>query len=138
MKRDIGGPTGDDPPFYRYHVFVCGNERPADHPRGCCKAKGSEKIRNYLKARVKELGLKDIRINQAGCLERCELGPCIVVYPDGVWYQVWSIADAERIVDEHLGSGRVVERLRIHLDGRIGKLENEDVRQVADAGSQRE
>src|SRR5690348_2661776 len=61
--------------FYRQHVFCCTNTRPPGHPRGCCSEKGSEKLRNYMKVRAKELGLADLRINAAGCLDRCELGP---------------------------------------------------------------
>ncbi len=62
-------------------MFCCVNRRPDGHPRGCCAAKGSEKLRDYMKARAKELGLKGMRINQALCLDRCELGPSIVIYP---------------------------------------------------------
>jgi (2Fe-2S) ferredoxin len=99
----------DDPPlFYSSHVFVCTNERPAGHPRGCCKAKGSEKLRDYMKARAKEFGLKSMRINSAGCLDRCELGPTMVIYPEGVWYAPKSTADIDEILMTHLvGRGRV-------------------------------
>ena len=61
--------------YYKAHVFCCTNERPAGHERGCCKEKGADKLQNYMKARVKELGIKDVRINKSGCLDRCELGP---------------------------------------------------------------
>lgn len=100
----------DDPPlFYSSHVFVCTNERPAGHPRGCCKAKGSEKLRDYMKARAKELGLKSVRINSSGCLDRCELGPTMVIYPEGVWYAPKSAADIDEILTTHLvGRGRVM------------------------------
>ena len=99
----------DVPPlFYSSHVFVCTNERPAGHPRGCCKAKGSEKLRDYMKARAKELGLKSARINSAGCLDRCELGPSMVIYPEGVWYAPKTTADIDEILAAHLvGRGRV-------------------------------
>src|SRR3546814_10797804 len=70
----------DDPaPFYAAHVFVCTNERPPGHPRGCCKDKDAEKLRNYMKVRAKELGLGGVRINTAGCLDRCELGPTMEI-----------------------------------------------------------
>ena len=104
----------DDPPaYYRSHVFVCTNVRPDGHPRGCCKAKGSEKLRDYMKARAKELGLKDVRINQSGCLDRCELGPTMVIYPEGVWYSFRSIEEAEEILQTHLIGGKRVERLML-------------------------
>ncbi len=102
----------EDPPlFYRAHVFCCTNERPEGHPRGCCKRKGSERLRNYMKARAKELGLKDVRINAAGCLDRCELGPSMVIYPEGVWYSVRTPADMDEILTVHLIAGGRVERL---------------------------
>jgi (2Fe-2S) ferredoxin len=54
-----------------------------------------------------------VRVNTAGCLDRCEEGPCVVVYPEGVWYTYVDKADIDEIVEEHLVNGRVVERLRI-------------------------
>jgi (2Fe-2S) ferredoxin len=101
----------DPAPFYRRHVFCCTNERPAGHERGCCKAKGSERLRNYMKARAKELGLTDVRINASGCLDRCELGPSVVVYPEGIWYTVRTPADVDEILTVHLIAGGRVERL---------------------------
>jgi len=101
----------DPPLFYSTHVFCCTNERPAGHPRGCCKGKGSERLRNYMKARAKELGLKDVRINASGCLDRCELGPSVVVYPEGVWYSVHTPEDVDEILRVHVIGGGRVERL---------------------------
>lgn len=102
------GPDNGPAPFYARHVFFCVNERPDGHPRGCCKAKGSEKLRNYMKARAKELGMDRVRINQSGCLDRCELGPTLVIYPEGVWYRCESMDDVERVLQDHvLAGGRV-------------------------------
>ena len=77
-------------------------------------------MRDYAKQRVKELGLAQggetqgkLRVNMAGCLDRCEEGPCIVVYPEAVWYTYVDRADIDEIVEEHLRHGRIVERLRI-------------------------
>jgi (2Fe-2S) ferredoxin len=104
----------DDPaPYFRCHVFCCMNERPPGHERGCCKEKGAIRLRNYLKARAKELGLEGVRINQAGCLDRCELGPTMVIYPEGVWYHYDSIEDAEEILQTHLVKGGRVKRLML-------------------------
>jgi (2Fe-2S) ferredoxin len=111
--------TGDPASFYRAHVFCCVNERPEGHPRGCCKRKGAERLRNYLKARAKELGLDDMRINQAGCLERCELGPTMVIYPEGIWYSYATIEDAEEILQRHLIKGERVERLMLRPEDRL-------------------
>ena len=73
-------------------------------------------MRDYAKARIKELGLsgeKQLRINQAGCLDRCEEGPVLVVYPEGVWYTYVDQHDVDEIIDQHLVNGGIVERLRI-------------------------
>ena len=97
---------------YRRHVFVCLNERAADHPRGCCKQRGSEEVFKALKEGAAKAGLEDdVRINRAGCMEHCELGPSVVVYPEAVWYHVPSVEDAEEILREHIVGGKVVERL---------------------------
>ena len=102
-----------EPQVYRSHVFVCTNERPADDPRGCCRAKGSLRLRNYLKARAREMGLDRVRINLAGCLDRCEHGPSVVVYPAGVWYTVIDERDADEVLTRHLRDGQTVNRLRM-------------------------
>jgi (2Fe-2S) ferredoxin len=105
--------AGDPSLYYRRHVFCCTNERPAGHPRGCCKAKGSEKLRNYMKARAKELGLHDVRINASGCLDRCELGPTMVIYPEGVWYSYKTPEDIDEILITHVQRGGRVLRLML-------------------------
>lgn len=99
------------PPFYAAHVFVCTNRRQDGHQRGSCAAQGSEKLRDYMKARAKELGIPGVRVNSAGCLDRCEFGPAVVIYPEGVWYRPASIEDVEEILQEHLIAGRRVDRL---------------------------
>lgn len=102
--------------YYQRHVFFCCNQRPADDPRGCCNAKGASRVRDYAKQKIKELGLSGkgkVRINQAGCLDRCEQGPVIVVYPEEVWYTYVDEEDVDEIIAEHLQNGRVVERLKI-------------------------
>ncbi len=104
---------GDPPLFYDTHVFVCLNEREPGHPRGCCLEKGAEELQAYMKAKARELGLKKVRINKAGCLDRCELGPVMVVYPNETWYTYVDKSDVDEIVEEHLKNGRVVERLKI-------------------------
>jgi (2Fe-2S) ferredoxin len=102
----------DDPPLYfETHIFVCGNRRPEGHVRGSCAAKGSEALRDYMKARAKELGLKGVRVSMAGCLDRCELGPCVVIYPEGVWYSVKSRADVDAVLERHVRDGGRVPAL---------------------------
>lgn len=108
--------AGDPPPYYRRHVFCCTNTRPPGHERGCCSEKGSVRLRNYLKARAKELGLDDVRINVSGCLDRCALGPTMVIYPEGVWYSYASPEDVDEILQRHLVEGGRVERLMLKPD----------------------
>lgn len=99
---------------YRRHAFFCVNQR--EGARGCCAAKGAVEARDHAKARIKALGLAGpggVRVNQAGCLDRCEEGPTVVVYPEGVWYTYVDKEDVDEIVTEHLQHGRVVERLKI-------------------------
>jgi (2Fe-2S) ferredoxin len=110
---------GDPAPYYEAHVFCCVNERPEGHPRGCCKRKGSEKLRNYMKARAKELGLESVRINQALCLDRCELGPTMVIYPEGVWYSVQTREDVDEILQTHLIGGGRVSRLMLKPEDKV-------------------
>lgn len=100
--------------YYQRHVFFCVNQR--DNGQPCCADKNSVAMRDYAKSRVKALGLSGagrVRINQAGCLDRCSQGPTIVIYPEGVWYSYASQADIDEIIDSHLVHGRVVDRLRI-------------------------
>lgn len=102
--------------YYQRHVFFCCNQRAADDPRGCCDAKGASRVRDHAKARVKALrmaGAGKVRINQSGCLDRCELGPVLVVYPEGTWYRYVDEEDVDEIIDRHLVGGQVVERLKI-------------------------
>ena len=105
--------AGDPPAFYEAHVFCCVNERPEGHPRGSCKRKGSEKLRDYMKVRAKELGIKNVRINSSLCLDRCELGPTMVIYPEGVWYSYRDTADIDEILETHLKGGGRVARLML-------------------------
>lgn len=100
--------------YYQYHVFFCTNLR--TDGRQSCEQCGAQAIRDYLKQRTKELGIAgpgQVRINTAGCLDRCEQGPVMVVYPEEVWYTYVDREDVEEILQEHLLNGRVVERLRI-------------------------
>ena len=98
---------------YRTHVFCCVNERAPDHPRSCCSARGSVELRDYMKGRAKELGIENIRVNTSGCLERCELGPTMVIYPEGVWYHYETKQDVDEILERHIIEGERVERLTL-------------------------
>ena len=99
---------------YRCHVFVCLNEREPDNPKGSCKHRGADAVFAAFKEGASKAGLTDdVRINRAGCMEHCEFGPTVVVYPEAVWYHVPTPDDAKEILQEHVIGGRVVERLLI-------------------------
>jgi (2Fe-2S) ferredoxin len=101
------------PPFVR-HVFVCENQRPPGHPKGSCADKGSVALRQALKKAAGNAGLSEtVRINSSGCLDACEFGASVVVYPEAVWYGHVTQVDIPEIVQSHLIEGRPVERLRI-------------------------
>jgi (2Fe-2S) ferredoxin len=100
--------------YYRYHAFFCVNQR--EDGAQCCNNCGAFEVREYAKNRTKEMGVTGkggVRINTAGCMDRCAEGPVLVVYPEGVWYTYVDKADIDEIIDEHLLNGRIVERLRI-------------------------
>ena len=96
---------------YNYHIFCCVNERPDSAIRGCCKKKKSLELRNYMKKRVTSLKLEKIRVNQSGCLDHCEKGPVMVIYPQGIWYKYESFEDVDEIIKSHLINGKIVKRL---------------------------
>ena len=99
---------------YKHHVFFCLNQR--DDGRPCCADHDAVAMHEYAKERVKQQhlsGAGKVRVNKAGCLDRCAKGPCIVVYPDAVWYRYANRQDIDEIIDSHLAGGQIVERLKI-------------------------
>lgn len=99
-------------PKLEHHVFICGNSREPGHPRGCCAAKNSDAVREAFKTQINAAGLKGrVRANHAGCLDQCEHGVTVVVYPEQVWYGFVKPEDVAEIVREHLVNGRPVARL---------------------------
>ena len=108
------GKSMSDKPYFERHVFFCINQR--EEGRGCCADHGAAKAQEHAKRRLKALDLNGpgkVRINKAGCLDRCEEGPVLVVYPEGTWYTYIDEQDIDEIVDSHLVGGKVVERLKI-------------------------
>ena len=100
--------------YYAHHVFFCLNQR--EEGRACCACHGAERLQAYAKQRIKAMGLSGagkVRINKAGCLDRCDEGPVIVVYPEGVWYTYVDESDIDEIIESHLINGEPVERLRL-------------------------
>jgi (2Fe-2S) ferredoxin len=103
--------------YYSHHVFFCLNQR--SNGEACCAQHDAQAAFDHCKARVKAEGLAGpggVRINKAGCLDRCAGGPVAVVYPEGTWYTFVDRADIDEIVERHLKGGEVVERLRLAPD----------------------
>jgi (2Fe-2S) ferredoxin len=99
---------------YKRHVFVCINERPKGHPKGCCLEKGSAEVRDLLKTELQKRGLAGVvRANNAGCLDACEHGVSMVVYPEGIWYGRVTTNDVSEIIDRTIVNGEVIQRLLI-------------------------
>jgi (2Fe-2S) ferredoxin len=100
--------------YYRYHVFFCINQR--EDGGACCAQKNSQSIRDYAKKQLKSLNLHgkgSVRINNSGCLDRCDEGPVMVIYPQGIWYTYVDKEDIDEIIESHLIQGKTVQRLRI-------------------------
>ena len=100
--------------YFKHHVFFCVNQREAGE--NCCNNYCANEMRAYAKDKIKELKLSGkgkIRINNAGCLDRCDEGPVMVIYPDETWYTYVDKNDIDEIISEHLLNGRVVDRLKI-------------------------
>jgi (2Fe-2S) ferredoxin len=99
---------------FQRHLFICTNERPPGHPKGCCLEKGSADVRALFKAELEKRGLSTIvRANIAGCLDACEFGVSMVIYPDGIWYGGVKTEDVIEIVERTLVRGEIIDRLLI-------------------------
>ena len=99
-------------PYFKRHIFFCLNER--SNGENCCAQHNAQAAFDHCKQRIKALGLSgpgQVRVNKAGCLDRCSGGPVAVVYPEGTWYTYVDSGDIDEIVECHLKNGEVVERL---------------------------
>ncbi|GAA5175723.1 NAD(P)H-dependent oxidoreductase subunit E [Niveibacterium umoris] len=100
--------------YFKHHVFFCCNQRPEGE--SCCANHGAVALQTYAKDRIKALKLNgpgEVRMNKAGCLDRCDEGPVLVVYPDETWYTYVDKSDIDEIIDSHIVGGKVVERLKL-------------------------
>lgn len=101
-------------PAFSHHVFICENTRVEGHPRGSCDPTGRQELRSAFKAEIKNARLNGlIRMNHSGCLDQCEHGPTVVIYPQGIWYGHVQKSDVSRIVQETIVDGKLVEDLLI-------------------------
>jgi (2Fe-2S) ferredoxin len=99
---------------FERHIFICTNKRPPENPRGCCDPEGLGELQLVFKRELAARGLKSrVRANKAGCLDQCEHGPNVVVYPEGVWYGEVTAEDVAEIVESHIVNGVPVARLRM-------------------------
>ena len=99
-------------PPYEKHIFICTNQRPEGHPRGCCMDKGGMEVRVALARGLAARGLKGVvRANKSGCLDACELGVSVVVYPEGLWYLGVTPEDADEIIETSITGDGIVGRL---------------------------
>jgi (2Fe-2S) ferredoxin len=101
-------------PKFEHHIFICTNQRPPENPRGCCDSEGLGNLQLQFKKELAIRGLKrSVRANKAGCLDQCEHGPTVVIYPEGVWYGGVMPEDVVEIVESHIINNRPVARLRM-------------------------
>jgi (2Fe-2S) ferredoxin len=99
-------------PKFEKHIFICGNRRAFGHPRGSCDPEGGAALQKRFKQRLFAMGLgKTVRANQSGCLDQCEHGPNVVIYPEAVWYGGVSLDDVDEIIESHIIGGKPVTRL---------------------------
>ncbi|MCB1157451.1 MAG: (2Fe-2S) ferredoxin domain-containing protein [Leptospiraceae bacterium] len=88
--------------YYEKHIFVCENVR-EDGKRVSCGSQASAEIRAYLKEQTKKKAPgRKIRINASGCLDRCELGPLLVSYPEGRWFRLKTREDVDRFIESYI------------------------------------
>ncbi len=100
---------------YNKHIFICTNQKAEG--KQCCANSGGEPFFNYMKTKLKAMDLHGpgkVRVSKSGCLGRCSLGPCLVVYPEGVWYTYASFADLDEIINQHVIAGVIAERFLIN------------------------
>lgn len=100
-------------PKFTKHIFVCMNQREPGHPRVCCDPSGQGELQRLFKVKLAQRGTKLVRANKSGCLDQCELGPTVAVYPEGVFYGGAHREDVDEFIESHIVNDRPVERLRI-------------------------
>ena len=98
--------------FYKKHIFFCTNQRKEKNKRSC-GSKEVDNLRLYMKEKIKLSGLKGIRVNSSGCLNRCKRGPLMVIYPQGVWLKVTNKKDIDLIIENYIKKDKLITKLLI-------------------------
>lgn len=98
--------------IYDKHIFICTNQRAPEAARKSCGEAHGLEIVSAFKNKLKEKNLPiKVRAQKAGCLDICDFGQTIVVYPEGVFYVGVELADIDEIIHEHIMNNRPVQRL---------------------------
>lgn len=101
-------------PTYKKHIFICENQRPAGSPKGCCFDKGGPELKNAMKLKLAKMGLTKVyRANTSGCLNACEFGAALVIYPEGIWYGGVQQSDLDEIIEKSILGNEKIDRLLI-------------------------
>jgi (2Fe-2S) ferredoxin len=99
---------------FTHHIFICCNQRPPGAARQCCDPEGSQVLRKLFKEELKKQGCGPlVRSSHSGCLDQCELGPTIVIYPQAIWYGGVKPEDVPRIVEKTIKQGEILDDLYI-------------------------
>mgnify|MGYP001337290079 CR=1 FL=1 len=98
--------------FYKKHIFFCTNQREEKNKRSCGGEK-VESLRLYMKEKIKLSGIKGVRVNSSGCLNRCKRGPLMVIYPEGVWFKVTNKKDIDLIIENYIKQDKLIKKLLI-------------------------
>ena len=98
--------------FYKKHIFFCTNQRQDKNKRSCGSPEVSD-LRKYMKKKIKDLGIKEVRVNSSGCLNRCKKGPLMVVYPEGIWMKVTNRTDIDLVIEEYIIKNNIIKKLLI-------------------------
>jgi Ferredoxin len=97
-------------PRPEYHVFICAQQRPENHPRGSCSQKGAGKLMNKFSQAIMSKKLMDkVQIVATGCIGPCQAGANVLVYPEATMYSLVDENDVNEIVDQHFIEGKPVE-----------------------------
>jgi (2Fe-2S) ferredoxin len=97
---------------FEKHIFICANQKAEG--KACCGEKNGLELIEKFREVLNEKGLKGkVRAQKSGCLDACNFGPALVIYPEGTYYGHIKLEEVERIVNEHVIGGKVIEELEL-------------------------